>query len=63
MFQVIPDEQAGGILELLSGLPRIAEPETNFNYSTWETFLLGEVLYAALDWETLSEYLERKTWF
>lgn len=62
MFQVLLDEQAGGTLELLSGLPRIAEPGTIFNYSTGETFLLGEVLLAALDGETLSEYLERKIW-
>ncbi len=62
MVQVLLNEQAGGNLEILSGLPRVAEPGTIFNYSTGETFLEGEVLRAALGGETLSEYLERKIW-
>ncbi|NCC74378.1 MAG: class C beta-lactamase-related serine hydrolase [Sphingobacteriia bacterium] len=62
MFQVILNEQAGGHLELLSGLPRVARPGTIFNYSTGETFLEGAVLFAALGGETLSGYLERKIW-
>jgi CubicO group peptidase (beta-lactamase class C family) len=62
MVQALLNEQAGGILELLSGLQRSSEPGTIFNYSTGETFLQGEVLRAALGGETISEYLERKIW-
>ena len=62
LLQAIIEERPGGILEHLSGLPRIAEPGTIFLYSTGETCLEGEVLRAALGGESLCSYLERKIW-
>jgi len=52
----------GGILEVMSKLPRAAEPGTKFNYNTGETFVEGQVLKAALGGESLSSYLSRKIW-
>ena len=62
LFQVVLESKPGGIIELLSGLERIAEPGTMFIYSSGETFLEGEVLRAALGGESLCSYLERKIW-
>lgn len=62
MFQCILDGRAGGILEVMSSLNRVAEPGKRFLYSTGEAYLEGEVLRAALDGESLSNYLSRKVW-
>ena len=62
MFQVILNGQAGGIISLLSGLPRASVPGTKFLYSTGETFLESQVLKVALGGETMSGYLQRKLW-
>jgi len=62
MFQCILDGKAGGILEVMSSLNRVAEPGKRFLYSTGEAYLEGEVLRAALNGESLSNYLSRKVW-
>lgn len=62
MFQCILDGKAGGIIDVMSSLKRVEEPGKRFLYSTGEAYLEGEVLSAALDGESLSNYLSRKVW-
>ena len=54
-------QKPGEILKFMSGLKRVAEPGTHWNYSTGETHVVGELLYAATG-EYLSDYLSRKIW-
>lgn len=54
-------QKAGTILQYMANLPRVAEPGTHWNYSTGETHVVGELLYAATG-EYLSDYLSRKIW-
>ncbi len=51
----------GGILELMSKLPRAGVPGTIWNYSTGETFVAGAVVRAAVG-RPLAEYLSEKIW-
>lgn len=53
--------QKGRVLEFMAALPRVAEPGTRFNYSTGETYLVGEILAAAVG-RPLSDYLSDKLW-
>lgn len=62
MFQCILEGRAGGIIDVMSSLNRVEEPGKRFLYSTGEAYLEGEVLRAALDGESLSNYLSRKIW-
>ncbi|MBL4836142.1 MAG: serine hydrolase [Kordiimonadaceae bacterium] len=54
-------QKPGAILKYMAKLPRLAEPGTRWNYSTGETHVVGELLYAATG-EYLSDYLSRKIW-
>ena len=54
-------QKPGEILKYMSGLKRVAEPGTHWNYSTGETHVVGELLRAATG-EYLSDYLSRKIW-
>ncbi len=54
-------QKAGSILQYMANLPRVAEPGTHWNYSTGETHVVGELLYAATG-EYLCDYLSRKIW-
>jgi len=54
-------QQPGGMLNVMAGLDRAAEPGTRFNYSTGETQVAGELLRAAIN-KPLAEYLSEKIW-
>lgn len=51
----------GGAMEVMSELPRAAEPGTINNYSTGETQILAEFIRGAID-RPLAEYLSEKLW-
>ena len=54
-------QQPGAILRYMSGLPRVAEPGTRWNYSTGETYVVGALLHAATGcW--ISDYLSTRLW-
>ncbi|GAB5500341.1 MAG: serine hydrolase [Pseudohongiellaceae bacterium] len=54
-------QQPGAMLDVMAGLDRAAEPGTEFNYSTGETQIAGELLRAAVNMP-LSDYLSDKIW-
>lgn len=54
-------QQPGGILELMAGLPRVAEPGSRWNYSTGETQVAGALLHAATG-QWLADYLSQTLW-
>jgi len=54
-------QEPGSILRYMSQLPRVAASGTHWNYSTGETHVVGELLYAATG-EYLADYLSRKIW-
>ena len=62
IFQCILSGNAGCIFDHMAGLPRVAEPGTQFLYKSGETHLEAEVLKAALGSESISDYLSRKIW-
>lgn len=57
----VREQKAGGILDIMRGLERIAPPGSRFSYHTGETHLLGMVVSAATG-RTLSDYLAAKIW-
>jgi len=61
MLQAQIDGQPGSILQLMSKLPRAAEPGSVWNYSTGETFVVGELIHAAVK-KPLAEYLSERIW-
>lgn len=54
-------QEAGGMLEVMANLDRVAEPGARWNYSTGETQVAAELLHAAID-RPISEYLTEKIW-
>ena len=54
-------QERGGMLQVMSALPRAAEPGTVWNYSTGETQVLAELVVAATG-QSLSDYLADKIW-
>lgn len=54
-------QEAGGMLEVMANLQRVAEPGSRWNYSTGETQVAAELLRAAID-RPISEYLTEKIW-
>lgn len=54
-------QEPGGMLEVMSELPRAAEPGTRWNYSTGETQVVAELLSAATG-RSLADYLSEKIW-
>jgi CubicO group peptidase (beta-lactamase class C family) len=54
-------QEPGGMLEVMSKLPRAAEPGTRWNYSTGETQVVAALVSAATG-KTLADYLSAKIW-
>jgi CubicO group peptidase (beta-lactamase class C family) len=61
MLEVQISQKPGGVLELMAGLPRAAEPGTRWNYSTGETHVVGALVRAAVG-RPLAEYLSERIW-
>ena len=61
MLQAQIDGRPGAILELMGKLPRAAAPGTVWNYNTGETFVVGELIHAAVK-KPVAEYLSEKIW-
>jgi CubicO group peptidase (beta-lactamase class C family) len=61
MLQAQMAGQPGSILQLMSKLPRAGQPGTVWNYSTGETFVVGELIHAAVK-KTVAEYLSERIW-
>ena len=55
------DQKPGGMLEVMSRLPRAAEPGTRWNYSTGETQVVAAIVAAATQ-QSLADYLSEKIW-
>ncbi|MFO1114592.1 MAG: serine hydrolase [Beijerinckiaceae bacterium] len=55
------DRVPGGVLKLMSGLPRQHAPGTSFLYNSGDTFLLGAALTAAVGMP-LADYMSQKVW-
>jgi CubicO group peptidase (beta-lactamase class C family) len=51
----------GSILELMRTLPRAGKPGTIWNYNTGETFVVGELIHAAVK-RPVAEYLSERIW-
>lgn len=51
----------GGVLNYMRQLSQVAAPGSLFNYSTGETYLIGEILASAIQ-KPLSTYLSEKIW-
>jgi len=54
-------QRPGGMLEVMSRLPRAAEPGTRWNYSTGETQVVAALVSAATD-QSLADSLSEKIW-
>jgi CubicO group peptidase (beta-lactamase class C family) len=54
-------QQPGGVMKLLSGLPRAHPPGTRWNYSTGETHIVGALIRAATK-RPVAQYLSEKIW-
>jgi CubicO group peptidase (beta-lactamase class C family) len=61
MLELQTQQRPGAILEFMSGLPRVAEPGTVWNYSTGETHVVGALVKAATG-KWLADYLSEKVW-
>lgn len=54
-------QQPGGLMQVMAGLPRAAEPGAVHNYSTGETQVAGEIVTGATG-KSMSDYLAEKIW-
>ena len=54
-------QKPGGMIQVMSQLPRAGEPGTVWNYSTGETQVLSALLNAAID-RPLSQYVSDRLW-
>lgn len=54
-------QKPGGMLDVMSGLPRAAAPGARWNYSTGETQVVAALVAAATD-RPLAAYLSEKIW-
>jgi len=54
-------QEPGGMLELMSQLPRAAEPGTRWNYSTGETQVVAALVSAATN-RPVADYLSERIW-
>ena len=61
MLEIQQAQRPGGVLELMTGLPRAAPPGTRFNYSTGETQVAAALLHEAVH-KPLAEYLSDRIW-
>lgn len=62
LFRAYADGNSLQIRQLLSSLKSVCPSGVRYNYSTGDTTVLGLILRAVLDKETLSAYLSRKVW-
>jgi CubicO group peptidase (beta-lactamase class C family) len=58
---VLAASKPGGLMDLMKGLPKAAEPDALFHYSTGETCVEGAVVVGATG-KSLSSYLSEKIW-
>lgn len=61
MLEVQNAQTPGGVLELMSKLPRAAPPGTRWNYSTGETHVAGALVRAAVG-KPVAQYLSERIW-
>src|SRR5262245_24941076 len=61
MLEVQGAQEPGGVLALMTKLPRAAAPGSRWNYSTGETHVAGALLRAAVR-KPLTEYLSERIW-
>lgn len=61
MLEVQNAQTPGGVLELMSKLPRAATPGTRWNYSTGETQVAGALVRAAVG-KPVAQYLNERIW-
>jgi len=61
MLEVQNAQTPGGVLELMSKLPRAAAPGTRWNYSTGETHVAGALVRAAVG-KPMAQYLSERIW-
>ncbi|WP_083439024.1 serine hydrolase domain-containing protein [Herbaspirillum autotrophicum] len=61
MLEVQNAQVPGGVLELMSKLPRAAAPGTRWNYSTGETQVAGALVRAATG-KPVAQYLSERIW-
>ena len=61
MLELQLAQEPGAILNFMSGLKRIAEPGSRWNYSTGETHIVGELLRAATG-QNLADYASTRLW-
>ena len=61
MLELQLSGKPGSILEFMATLGRAAEPGTIWNYNTGETFLVGELIHAAVK-RPLAQYLSERIW-
>ncbi len=54
-------QRPGALLQFMSTLPKAAQPGTEWNYNTGETYVLGALVRAAVK-RPLSQYLSEKIW-
>jgi CubicO group peptidase (beta-lactamase class C family) len=57
----LADKVPGGVLRLMSSLPRAAVPGSTFLYNSGDTYLLGAALTAAIG-RPLADYMSEKVW-
>jgi len=57
----IASNKQGAIFEVMKTLSKASDPGKNFNYSTGETVLIGEIVQAATKMP-LADYLSKKIW-
>ncbi len=61
MLDLQSAQRPGALLQFMATLPRAAQPGTEWNYNTGETFVLGALVRAAVK-RPLSQYLSEKIW-
>lgn len=61
MLDVQNAQTPGGVLDLMSKLPRAAAPGTRWNYSTGETQVAGALVRAAVG-KPVAQYLSERIW-
>jgi len=61
MFEAANGRRRGGIMEVMTSLPRQAPPGTRFLYNSGESHVLGELITAATG-KHIADYLSERIW-
>jgi CubicO group peptidase (beta-lactamase class C family) len=61
MYEAQTCGRSGAVLDYLASLQRVAAPGERFNYSTGETYVVGQILVGATG-QSLSDYLSQQLW-